>query len=251
MNILTETERKQLSALKQSINTTTDFQTLPDEDATNIADWTACLLNALDAFGSEYFVVSGIGMLKSGKSTLVNLLARNRNASPTGFGFDTTLRPALITCTPEPEKLSYPVLLNGAVPVLRTYPKATVIAEKTHAMVIRGEQNSRMKDFADLYMISEEFEFAYQILRVAMVKTFERRGTSLPVACPDCFSETFAMSEVKQVQWSAFLRKNSLNQLPAEFPQIVNRLSVFLLPVLIEQHIMPIQWHPQEGWISK
>lgn len=101
MNILNENELKQLSALKQSISTTADIHTLSDEDIANIADWTACLLNALDAFGSEYFVVSGIGMLKSGKSTLINLLARNRNASPTGFGFDTTLRPALITCTPE------------------------------------------------------------------------------------------------------------------------------------------------------
>ena len=103
MNILNGNERKQLSALKQNISTTADFQTLPNEDIEKIADWTACLMNALDAFGSEYFVVSGIGMLKSGKSTLINLLARNKNASPTGFGFDTTLRPALITCTQEPQ----------------------------------------------------------------------------------------------------------------------------------------------------
>ncbi len=103
MNILNENERKQLSTLKQSISTTAAFQTLPNEETAKIADWTSCLLNALDAFGSEYFVVSGIGMLKSGKSTLVNLLARNKNASPTGFGFDTTLRPALITCTAEPQ----------------------------------------------------------------------------------------------------------------------------------------------------
>ena len=103
MNILNENELKQLSTLKQSISTTAEFQRLPDEDIAKIADWTACLMNALDAFGSEYFVVSGIGMLKSGKSTLINLLARNKNASPTGFGFDTTLRPALITCTQEPQ----------------------------------------------------------------------------------------------------------------------------------------------------
>lgn len=103
MNILNENEHKQLVSLKWNICTTAEFQTLTDEDDDNITEWTACLMNALDAFGSEYFVVSGIGMLKSGKSTLINLLARNRNASPTGFGFDTTLRPALITCTREPQ----------------------------------------------------------------------------------------------------------------------------------------------------
>lgn len=36
------------------------------------------------------------GMLKSGKSTLVNLLAGHEEASPTRFGQDTTLRPCLL-----------------------------------------------------------------------------------------------------------------------------------------------------------
>ena len=55
------------------------------------------LRNKLSEFDSSLFIVTAIGMLKAGKSTLVNLLARSGLASPTGFGFDTTLRPALIT----------------------------------------------------------------------------------------------------------------------------------------------------------
>lgn len=46
--------------------------------------------------GDKIFIVT-TGMLKAGKSTFVNLIARNKNASPIGFGVDTTLRPALIT----------------------------------------------------------------------------------------------------------------------------------------------------------
>ena len=101
MNILNENELKTIDTMKRGISTPTNFQTLTNETAVNIAEWTGGILNSLDAFGSEHFVVACIGMLKSGKSTLINLLARNRNASPTGFGFDTTLRPALITCSPE------------------------------------------------------------------------------------------------------------------------------------------------------
>ena len=101
MNILNENELKTIDIMKRSISTPATFQTLTNETAVNIAEWTGGILNSLDAFGSEHFVVACIGMLKSGKSTLINLLARNRNASPTGFGFDTTLRPALITCSPE------------------------------------------------------------------------------------------------------------------------------------------------------
>ena len=102
MNILNENELKTIDIMKRSISTPATFQTLTNETAVNIAEWTGGILNSLDAFGSEHFVVACIGMLKSGKSTLINLLARNRNASPTGFGFDTTLRPVLITSSPEP-----------------------------------------------------------------------------------------------------------------------------------------------------
>lgn len=50
----------------------------------------------LRGFDSELFIVTTMGMLKAGKSSLVNLLARSSYASPTGYGTDTTLRPALV-----------------------------------------------------------------------------------------------------------------------------------------------------------
>lgn len=52
-------------------------------------------------FDSDLFIIVSLGMLKSGKSSLVNLLSRSTLASPTGYGFDTTLRPALIMTAPE------------------------------------------------------------------------------------------------------------------------------------------------------
>ena len=53
-------------------------------------------LRAIDQFDSGMELIVCIGMLKAGKSTLVNLLTRSANASPMGYGQDTTLRPALI-----------------------------------------------------------------------------------------------------------------------------------------------------------
>ena len=53
-------------------------------------------LRAVSQFESGMEVIVCIGMLKAGKSTLVNLLTRSANASPMGYGQDTTLRPALI-----------------------------------------------------------------------------------------------------------------------------------------------------------
>jgi len=47
-------------------------------------------------FGAMLFFAVSFGMLKSGKSTLVNLLCGHPEASPTRFGQDTTLRPCLL-----------------------------------------------------------------------------------------------------------------------------------------------------------
>ncbi len=49
-----------------------------------------------ELFKTDLLFIVATGMLKAGKSTFVNLLSRNENASPIGFGIDTTLRPALI-----------------------------------------------------------------------------------------------------------------------------------------------------------
>ena len=69
------------------------FQDLHD----SLADHRRNIGNAVRQFDSAVMIVVAVGMLKAGKSTLINLLARDENASPTGFGTDTTLRPALIT----------------------------------------------------------------------------------------------------------------------------------------------------------
>lgn len=55
-------------------------------------------------FDSPVMVIVSMGMLKAGKSTLTNLMARTPNASPVGYGYDTTLRPALIRMCRENEK---------------------------------------------------------------------------------------------------------------------------------------------------
>ncbi len=51
-----------------------------------------------------------------------------------GFGDDVT---------PSPAETEYPTLLPMPAPVLRVYPRETVIAEKFHTMVERGLTNSR------------------------------------------------------------------------------------------------------------
>jgi len=64
--------------------------------------------------------------------------------------------------TPAPQKVAFPTLLDSPQPVLLTYPRETVVAEKFEAMVKLGITNSRMKDFYDLRALAELFSFGWR-----------------------------------------------------------------------------------------
>lgn len=70
--------------------------------------------DALRQFESPMIVTVSMGMLKAGKSTLTNLMARTPDASPVGYGVDTTLRPALILMAKEGEKPGLVLFFDNA-----------------------------------------------------------------------------------------------------------------------------------------
>jgi len=82
--------------------------------------------------------------------------------------------------TPEPERIEYPTLLGSPAPLLRAYPRETVVAEKYQALVHLGMANSRMKDFYDLWVMTQRFEFDGATLSEAISNTFARRETQSP-----------------------------------------------------------------------
>lgn len=78
--------------------------------------------------------------------------------------------------TPSPESVRYPVLLDDLpVPLLRSYPKYTVVAEKFHAVCLLGMANTRMKDYFDLWVLLTEGGLDAAELRRAVEATFSRR----------------------------------------------------------------------------
>jgi len=125
--------------------------------------------------------------------------------------------------TPTPMTMDYPGLLPD-VPTapLRVYPKATVIAEKLHAICILGITNSRMKDYFDLDLLLQDCQVDDAELRRAVAATFQRRQSPLPAELPIGLSDVFAADAGKRTQWAAFLRKNRIGAL--ELQSVVQRL---------------------------
>jgi len=102
------------------------------------------------------------------------------------------------------QQLDYPTLLDLPVPHIRSYPPATVIAEKFQAMVALGVLNGRMKDYYDLWAIPRNLEIASEDLDMAIRATFERRGTPIPTERPPGLSAEMIEDETKQRQWRAY-----------------------------------------------
>ena len=133
--------------------------------------------------------------------------------------------------TPEAREIDYPTLLDLPAPRIRAYPPETVVAEKLEALVSLGMQNSRMKDFYDLWIIGRQFSFEAPTLVRAVRATFERRGTNLPRNAPIGLSEEFVTDEQKITQWNAFMARNQLTESRTDLSEVIGELRRFLLPV--------------------
>ena len=132
---------------------------------------------------------------------------------------------------PKAIKFDYPTILGSPSPSIRGYSKESIISEKFHAMVKLGVLNSRMKDFHDIWWLSQQFHFKGQTLSTALKKTFDNRKTEI-ISNPVVFQESFVLDKGKQNQWRAFIQRTRLTDAPKNFTEIITGLKVFISPVI-------------------
>ena len=149
--------------------------------------------------------------------------------------------------TPRPIEIDYPTLLDHPAPHLKAYPVETVVAEKFEALVTLGIANTRMKDFYDLWLIAQTFEFRQAVLVQAVQRTFGRRGTRLPVGVPVGLTEEFA--ETRSIQWRAFLGRDRMAAAPLALAVTIGDLRGFLMPLVMASDLNHI-WPPGGPWSS-
>ncbi len=155
--------------------------------------------------------------------------------------------------TPDPERVEYPTLLGSPVPLLRAYPRETVVAEKYQARVYLGMTNSRMKDFYDLWVMVHRFDFNGATLSEAINNTFARRETTLPEQTPSSLGSEFGDDFQKTRQWDAFLRKGALlsTSTSPSLDEVCQILENFLMPpttALRQGRAFLEHWQPGGPW---
>jgi hypothetical protein len=113
--------------------------------------------------------------------------------------------------TPAPQEIDFPILLLNREIKIQGYPVETLIAEKFQAMIDLGEQNSRMKDFYDVFQELKKLNYNEETLEKAIKNTFARRSTSYQTNHP-LFSESFDKDEDRLALWKNFLKKSNLDE---------------------------------------
>ena len=149
------------------------------------------------------------------------------------------------------ETVEYPNILPDLEQVhMMGYPKEAVVAEKFHAMIRHGDLNSRMKDYYDIWLLSQAFEFESQALRKAIETTFKNRATDLPVERPESLSAEFASTN--STRWNNFLEKMNIETTEsADFANVMERVWEFIeypLRASVSQKPSSRTWTPPKGW---
>jgi len=133
---------------------------------------------------------------------------------------------------------------------MKGYPKETVVAEKFHAMVRHAELNSRMKDYYDLWLIAETFEFTGTAVQKAIESTFKKRDTEISREKPLSLSDEFARAS--QSRWETFLRKMGMeNEQVMDFQSVIEKIWKFLeypVQASINKTNSTLHWIPRKGW---
>ena len=150
------------------------------------------------------------------------------------------------------EEAQMPTLIEGVpAPSLRVYPRATSVAEKFEAMVELELRNSRMKDFHDVWALSEEFAFEGPELREAIRGCFKQRGTVWTPETPPALTSAFYSRAQQITWWNNYCRKEFMMPPPTEFGVVGERMLRFLGPIgesILADTPFDLHWNAGGPW---
>jgi len=147
--------------------------------------------------------------------------------------------------------LDYPVLLDFDVPKINVYSFESVIAEKFEAMLRISLTTSRMKDFYDIYILSDIKSFNGEILQKAILSTLQRRETPLEKKHV-LFTKEFAEDDSRIRMWNGYIKK--IGKELIDFDIVMDRIKTFLLPIyekILKREEFFEKWDNNKGrWIK-
>jgi hypothetical protein len=140
---------------------------------------------------------------------------------------------------PPPQRIVLPGLLDRRVELLG-YPLSMVHAEKIVTMLERGLVNTRWRDFADVYALSDRHSVAAVELRASLERVAGHRGVELaPLA--EALHEFPATAQAKWKTWHR--KQQTAFPVPEDFGDTLTAVTHFADPVLRGQ-VTVGSWSP-------
>lgn len=151
--------------------------------------------------------------------------------------------------TPAPRLIELPALRPGGEAIrILGYPIETVLAEKLVTAIDLAQANTRVRDFADVYVLTGAQVLTCRAIREAMEATAGFRGVDLtPLK-----EATRGLGALRATTYTAYRRGlgTAGADLPEQFADTISAATSFIDPILagIGDHAM---WDPRERrWMS-
>ena len=151
---------------------------------------------------------------------------------------------------PDPAWIDYPTLLDLDTPRILAYQPTTALAEKYETIVRRDVENSRLRDYYDIWLVSRSRSVLGSELAAAIAATFAHRGTPLSAGIPPGLSETFYESPDARSRWRSFLLTKRV-EAPDDLAVVCATITSFIMPPAIAAASgapFAPKWDPSTGW---
>lgn len=126
--------------------------------------------------------------------------------------------------------LDSPLRHQMEAPVVNAYSLESSIAEKLEAIIHNGYFNSRYKDFYDIYVLTQKYDFKYSDMKTAVKETFENRKTEMSLNTA-AFTDEFLNDNLHQTRWKGFLKKKKA-LIQVSMTDVFSWIKVFAKPLL-------------------
>lgn len=144
--------------------------------------------------------------------------------------------------TPGPHMIELPSLRPESPPIhLLGYPLETVLAEKLVTAIELGRANTRVRDYCDIYLLSDSHQVSSNTLLEAITATSSYRGTTLvPLS-----SAAEGLGALRQTTYFAYRNKlgDVGKRLPEQFADTVLTVAAFIDPVMAGAETSTV-WDP-------
>lgn len=227
---------------------TTDIDFLAQKISNEVEDMKAVFTEifSLEAddplrFDLETLSVTPITEFKKYHGMNVSILAfldRTKIPISIDIGFGDVIVPSKI-------EMDFPVLLSDDVPRVYAYSLESSVAEKFEAIVSLAYDNSRFKDYYDIYVLAHNHNFGGVALADALEETFENRHTSMDEIV--AFEDGFADDPIRQSRWKSFVKKKKA-MLSVTMEETIECIQTFLLPVV---ESIRVEKRFNKNWVCK